>query len=149
MKSSASPSTSLRLLIVDDHQDSARALSRLLRHEGHWVTTAHTVLGALALVVGQPPVDVLISDIGLPDGDGCDLLRRLRAFYGGREIAALALSGMDDEALITRCREAGFSQLLVKPVAFEQVVEALKVLRPLRALPAAWAAAAPAPVAGK
>ena len=149
MDTSASQPTPLRLLIVDDHQDSARALSRLLRHEGHDVTTAHTVAGALALVVGHLPIDVLISDIGLPDGDGCDLLRRLRAFYGGRDVAAIALSGMGDEPFVRRCREAGFREFLVKPVAFEQVVEALRTLHPATVLRPANPPAAPVPVGGE
>jgi CheY-like chemotaxis protein len=112
---------SLRLLIVDDHADSARALSRLFRHDGHAVITAHTMAGALALVVGQQPVDVLLSDIGLPDGDGCELLRRVRAFYGGRDVPAIALSGLGDEETLQRCREAGFRQFLLKPLTFEHV----------------------------
>jgi CheY-like chemotaxis protein len=111
----------LRLLIVDDHADSARALSRLFRHDGHAVITAHTMAGALALVVGQQPVDVLLSDVGLPDGDGCELLRRLRAFYGGRDVAAVALSGLGDEETVQRCREVGFRRFLLKPLTFEQV----------------------------
>jgi CheY-like chemotaxis protein len=144
MATSPSPPAPLRLLIVDDHKDSARALSRLLRHEGHTVITAHTVAGALALVVGQLPVDVLISDIGLPDGDGCDLLRRLMQFYGGRDITAVALSGIDDEEYIERCREAGYHKFLVKPVSFEMVVDALKECRPAAVLPAAAVPAVPA-----
>ena len=149
MDTSASQPLSLRLLIVDDHKDSARALSRLLRHEGHVVTTAHTVAGALAMVAGQSPMDVLISDIGLPDGDGCDLLRRLRLFYGGRDVAAVALSGLGDADFIERCREAGFREFLVKPVAFEQVMETLKVLRSTAVRPAPNGPTVPSPLAGE
>lgn len=130
--------TPLRLLIVDDHVDSTRALSRLLCHEGYTVITAHTVTGALALVAGQQPVDVLLSDIGLPDRDGCELLRRLRAYYGERPLAALALSGLGDDDAGERCRDAGFQAFLMKPVAFEQVSEAIRALRlPGRNAPAA------------
>ena len=125
----------LRLLIVDDHQDSARALSRLLRHEGHFVVTAHTVTGALSLLVGQRPIDVLVSDIGLPDGDGCELLARVRSFYGGRDVAAVALSGIGDDALVRRCAEAGYRQFLFKPVTFEKVLEAILAVH--RSLPPA------------
>ena len=124
-------------MIVDDHKDSARALSRLLRQEGHTVITAHTVAGAMALVVGQRPIDVLLSDIGLPDGDGCELLRQLRAFYGGRDIAALAISGLGEESLVKRCLEAGYRQVLMKPLTFEQVLEAVRAVAPAPGPPAA------------
>jgi CheY-like chemotaxis protein len=132
--------TALRILIVDDHVDSARSLTRLLRHEGHLVITAHTMTGAMTLVVGQQPVDVVLSDIGLPDGDGCELLRRLRSFYGGRDLPAVALTGLGDEALIDECREAGYRGFLMKPVIFEQVLGAIRGaradIRPLGAVPA-------------
>ena len=133
----------LRLLIVDDHADSARALSRLFRHDGHAVITAHTIAGALALVVGQQPVDVLLSDIGLPDGDGCELLRRLRAFYGGRDVPAVALSGLGDEQTLHRCREAGFRQFLLKPLTFEQVRDEVLALAGGRACQPPLASATP------
>jgi CheY-like chemotaxis protein len=119
--SESAPQPPLRLLIVEDHTDSARALARLFRHEGHTVITAHTMSGALALVVGQQPVDVLLSDIGLPDGDGCELLQRLRTFYGGRDMPALALSGLGDDDTLRRCRDAGFRKFLLKPLTFDQV----------------------------
>ena len=125
----SAPQPTLRLMIVDDHEDSARALSRLLRHEGHFVVTAHTVTGALSLLVGQRPIDVLVSDIGLPDGDGCELLTRIRSFYGGRDVPAVALSGIGDDAILQRCRAAGYRQFLSKPVAFEKVLVAIEAAR--------------------
>jgi CheY-like chemotaxis protein len=143
--SESAPQPSLRLLIVDDHADSARALSRLFRHEGHTVITAHTMSGALALVVGQQPVDVLLSDIGLPDGDGCELLRRLRAFYG-RELPAVALSGLGDEDTLKRCREAGFRAFLLKPLTFEQVRDEVLALTAPSARPRASTLNVPIPV---
>jgi CheY-like chemotaxis protein len=115
----------LRILIVDDHVESARTLTRLLRQEGHAVITAHTLTGALTLVVGQQPVDVVLSDIGLPDGDGCELLRRLRSFYGGRDLPAVALTGLGDDNWIDECRQAGYRAFLMKPVTFEQVRAAI------------------------
>lgn len=77
----------LRILAVDDHEDSARAVAMLLRRAGHEVTTAHTLAGALALGTGSAAPDLLLCDIDLPDGDGCELLRRLRAYYRGTELA--------------------------------------------------------------
>jgi two-component system CheB/CheR fusion protein len=118
----------LRILLVDDHEDCVRPLASLLRREGHVVATAHSVAAALALASQQPPIDALISDIGLPDGDGCNLLDQLRDFYGGRDVPAIAISGYDDEYLMDACRRAGYRTFLVKPVMFEQVLEALGAL---------------------
>ena len=148
MSATAPQPTPLRLLIVDDHVDSARALGRLLRHEGHTVITAHTVTGALTLITGQQPVDVLISDISLPDGDGCELLRRLRAFYGERPVAALAVSGLGDEASIERCRQVGYQRFLVKPVTFAEVADAVRTLGAAPAAPAVTLGGVPAPLTG-
>jgi CheY-like chemotaxis protein len=134
----------LRILVVDDHEDTAHALTRLLRGEGHYVTTAHTVAGAMALVAGQRPVELVVSDIGLPDGDGCELLRRLRDFYGGRDIPAVALTGHGEEGLVDVCRVAGYRQFLLKPFRFEQVLQAL---RDLSVKPGAGAAPARTPSA--
>jgi CheY-like chemotaxis protein len=124
----SAPHQPVRILIVDDHVDSARALSRLFRHEGYGVVTAHTVAGALALLAGQPPVQFVVSDVGLPDGDGCELLERLRAFYGGRDLPAIAMSGLGDAALVERCRRAGYRLFLMKPLTFEQVIDAVRAV---------------------
>jgi CheY-like chemotaxis protein len=126
---STPPRGPLRVLIVDDHADSARALARLFRSEGHVVITAHTMNGAMALVTGQQPIDVLVSDIGLPDGDGCELLRRLRGFYGSRAVPAVALTGRGDEGWVDDCRRSGYGQFLMKPVTFEQVSAAVRAVR--------------------
>jgi two-component system, chemotaxis family, CheB/CheR fusion protein len=114
----------LRILVVDDHEDSAHAMGALLRRLGHVVTVAHTLAGAVALGTGGAAPDLLLCDINLPDGDGCDLLRRLRADGGGREQAAVAISGFGDE-WVERCRGAGFARFLTKPVKFDEVLEAV------------------------
>jgi CheY-like chemotaxis protein len=76
-------SRALRILVVDDHTDSALVLTALLRRKGHTVATAHTLAGGMGL--GSVfPLDLLICDISLPDGDGCELLRRLVAVSGDR-----------------------------------------------------------------
>jgi hypothetical protein len=125
----APPTHGLRILVVDDHEDTAHALTRLLRNEGHVVTTAHTTAGAMALVVGQRPVELLISDIGLPDEDGCELLRRLRAFYGRRDLPAVALTGHGEEGMVEECRRAGYHHFLLKPFRFEQVLDAVRTVQ--------------------
>jgi two-component system, chemotaxis family, CheB/CheR fusion protein len=130
---SSPPARPLRILVVDDHEESARALSRLLRHEGHVVTTAHSIIGAMALIVGQRPVELLLSDIDLPDGDGCDLLGRLRAFYGGRDIPAVALTGHGEQAWVEQCRQAGYRTFLLKPVRYDELIAAVRELAPTAA----------------
>ena len=115
------PSRPLRILIVDDHEDSAHAVALLLRRAGHEVTCAHTVAGAVALGTGRVVPDLLLCDVELPDGNGCDLLRRLRASRGGRELPAIAITGHADE-WEQRCRHAGYRGFMTKPVEFAEVL---------------------------
>ncbi|MGE5610847.1 MAG: PAS domain-containing protein [Bacillota bacterium] len=104
----------LRILLVEDHADTAKLMSRLLMAEGHEVTTAGTVAEGLAAVRKQKP-DVLISDLGLPDGSGLDLMRQL--VTEGRRIPAVALSGFGTAADIEKSKAAGFAEHLVKPLS--------------------------------
>jgi signal transduction histidine kinase len=106
----------LRVLLVEDHADTARVMARLLRGERYDVTCAETVEAALGAVAGGP-FDLIISDLGLPDGSGLDLMRELREerHFGGR---AIALSGYGMEEDLRRSREAGFAAHLTKPVSF-------------------------------
>jgi hypothetical protein len=112
----------LRVLLVDDHADSIDLLRMLLVRRGFEVTTSRSVAAALA-AARAGPVDVLVSDLGLPDGSGHELLQQLRA--AGR-LPAIAVSGLDRAADIARAREAGFDEYLVKPVAIDALVDALR-----------------------
>jgi DNA-binding response OmpR family regulator len=112
----------LRILLVDDHADTAELLRMLLMRRGFEVTTARSVATALAAAEAAP-IDVLVSDIGLTDGSGCDLLRQLRAV---RAVPAIALSGRDREADVQSARDAGFNEYLGKPVGIAQLVDALR-----------------------
>src|SRR5256885_5188023 len=103
---------SVRILFVEDHEDTNRSLTRMLRRRGYEVHPANDVRSALA-VATNTQFDVLVSDIGLPDGSGIDLLKALRA---KREVFGIALSGYGMEEDIRRSGEAGFSHYLVKPV---------------------------------
>lgn len=111
-----------RVLLVDDNADAAELLRILLSRRGFEVRTACSVATAVAAVEAAP-VDVLVSDINLPDGTGCDLLRRLRA---DTPVPAIALSGHDRPADRLRGREAGFDDYLAKPVGIDHLVEALR-----------------------
>jgi signal transduction histidine kinase/ActR/RegA family two-component response regulator len=103
---------SVRVLLVEDHEDTKRSLTNMLRRRGYAVLAASDVRSALDLAVTEP-FDVLVSDIGLPDGSGHELLETLRTTH---DIFGIALSGYGMEEDIRRSSEAGFSHHLVKPV---------------------------------
>jgi CheY-like chemotaxis protein len=111
----AAPRRSLRILLVEDDLPSLRVMTRLLQQRGHAVTTADSVASA-AEAAARDGFDLLISDIGLPDGTGLDLIARLRAASIDLRAIALTGFGMDDD--IRRSREAGFLAHLTKPVNF-------------------------------
>jgi two-component system CheB/CheR fusion protein len=107
---------SARLLLVEDHGDTAFSLVRLLRRDGHEVRHAATVADALRAaeeMVNSSGLDCVVSDLGLPDGNGLDMMRQLSARY---HVTGIALSGygMDLDRLATAA--AGFSRHLTKPV---------------------------------
>jgi two-component system CheB/CheR fusion protein len=112
---------SLRILLVDDHADTCAALERLLTLRGHSVAAAHSMRGALEIASAES-FDLLISDVGLPDGNGMDLIRYLRA---QRPIRGIAISGFGMDADISKSLEAGFSEHLVKPVKLEKLETAI------------------------
>ncbi|HZN64441.1 MAG TPA: response regulator [Tepidisphaeraceae bacterium] len=120
---------SLRILVVDDHADSAAFLARLLRKDGHHVTVADGRVEAVVAAARLADVDLLISDITLPDGDGCELLRLLNDRTRGGPRHAVALTGHGDPALVEECRRAGYAHVLVKPVAYSQVLAAIATAR--------------------
>jgi len=105
--------------MVDDHEDTNRAMSRLLGGLGYDVRTADSVAAALS-AAEQGSFDLLISDIGLPDGSGLELMKQLRARNGGR-VKGIALSGFGMEEDVQRSREAGFREHLTKA---DQLAEA-------------------------
>lgn len=117
-----SPPAGLRILLVDDHSDTCAALERLLKLRGHHVTAAHNMRNALERAGDKDPFDLLISDVGLPDGNGMDLLRVLRS---RRPIRGIAISGFGMDADIGKSLEAGFSEHLVKPVKLEKLEAAI------------------------
>jgi two-component system CheB/CheR fusion protein len=119
------PRTGLAILLVEDHEDTLLVLARLLRSLGHTVSTARTVGEALGLA-SRNRFDLLVSDIGLPDGSGLDVMRQVKDRYGLRGIA---LSGFGRDADIERSREAGFDDHLIKPVDFQALKEKIGSVR--------------------
>ncbi|MGE5609704.1 MAG: ATP-binding protein [Bacillota bacterium] len=112
----------LRILLVEDHGDTARIMSRLLAADGHEVQRAGALATALDMA-GKGTFDLLISDLGLPDGNGLDLMRQLRA--RGQRIPGIALSGFGMEQDIQSSHEAGFAAHLTKPTSPERLAEAI------------------------
>ncbi len=107
----------LELLLVEDHAQTLRILSGFLRKRGHKVQTADCVEGALKLLETSP-FDALISDIGLPDGTGCDVMRAAKQ---RQALRGIALSGFGMAEDIRRSIDAGFDQHLTKPVDFQDL----------------------------
>ena len=112
----------LRILLVEDNADTARIMSRLLCAKGHVVQTAGDVTSALQCTA-HADFDVLVSDLGLPDGSGHDVMRQLVA--SGRKIKGIAVSGYGTEEDLRRSREAGFAEHLVKPINFPALLAAI------------------------
>src|SRR5208282_1852203 len=110
--------TRLRILLVDDHIDSIRPIQLFLEAIGYQVTTAQSVEAALRSATREE-FDLLVSDIGLPDGTGEDLIRQLQD--KGHKLPSIALSGYGMEQDIARSRAAGFHVHLIKPVSPEQL----------------------------
>jgi PAS domain S-box-containing protein len=106
----------LRILLVEDHADTAAILCRLLRRMGHDVMHADCILQAHEIADREMQggrLDLLMSDLGLPDGSGQDLMRTLGAKYSLRGIA---LSGYGMDADVEQSAAAGFSRHLTKPI---------------------------------
>jgi PAS domain S-box-containing protein len=118
------PARGLRVLLVEDHVDTAATLGRLLTLAGYVVQTAVTVAAALQRI-DESEFDVLVSDIGLPDGSGLDLMPKFVETSAGRPIAGIALSGFGMAEDIERSHAAGFHEHLIKPVDFALLRKAL------------------------
>jgi PAS domain S-box-containing protein len=116
------PSGPLHILLVEDHGDTAQMMQLLLTIAGHDVQVAGDVATALE-EASRNPFDVLVSDLGLPDGSGADLIRELRR--RGYTMPAIALSGYGREEDVQRSRDAGFVEHLVKPASPDRLVETI------------------------
>jgi PAS domain S-box-containing protein len=111
------PSRALRILLVEDHADTRRTLSRLLSHFGHDISVADSTRSALEIVKAKQ-FDVVLSDIGLPDGSGYEVIFQAKQ---KQPVKGVALTGFGSEADIRRGQEAGFDFHLVKPVDFHEL----------------------------
>ncbi|HEV8423543.1 MAG TPA: ATP-binding protein [Chthoniobacterales bacterium] len=118
------PARKGHLLVVDDHHDTCIGMKMLLERRGYQITLAHTVDQALEKAEAEK-FDLLISDIGLPDRSGYELMQELRA---RSKLRGIAMSGFGMENDILKARAAGFSEHLTKPINFDRLDEAIRSL---------------------
>lgn len=117
------PGRPLEILVVEDSDDARDTLRLLLELEGHRVRVAATGAQAVELAAAAP-LDVAFVDIGLPDVDGYEVARQIRAKRGDR-VRLVALTGFGEPEDRRRASEAGFDAHLVKPVDPDTVLRAL------------------------
>jgi len=105
-----------KILVVDDNVDAAEMLAALLEAEGHTASLAYDGASAIELFESARP-DVVLMDLGLPDVDGLEVARHMRA--RSPQVLLVAVTGYGDESIRARSREAGFDHHLLKPVDFD------------------------------
>src|SRR5207302_1044106 len=103
-----------RLLVVDDDESSRRSLSRLLTHLGYEVVVAANGREALDITGGQA-LDLILSDIKMPELDGFALLERLKQNDATRHVPVIMVSGLDDLESVVQCIEQGTEDHITKP----------------------------------
>jgi signal transduction histidine kinase/CheY-like chemotaxis protein len=113
-----------RVLLVDDHHDTCLAMKRMLERRGYQITLAHSAEQAAEKVRTQE-FDLLISDIGLPDRSGYELMREVSL---NKRLPGIALSGFGSEQDVNQAREAGFAEHLTKPINFERLEKTIQRL---------------------
>src|SRR5437764_2818079 len=113
-----------RVLVVDDHHDTCIGMKRMLERRGYEITIAHSAEQAVEKVRTEN-FDLLISDIGLPDRSGYELMREVRL---KKDLPGIALSGFGSEQDISQAREAGFSEHLTKPINFERLEKTIQTV---------------------
>jgi CheY-like chemotaxis protein len=132
-----SEKTKLRVLVVDDYEDSVEMLSLLLQRWGYEVRTAFDGQAGLELMTKWWP-DVALLDIGMPVMDGYEVARRIRQMTpppgGGPQPYLVALTGYGNEEAVRRARDAGFDSHLLKPI------DSTRLQKMLSSLPAAGSA---------
>jgi DNA-binding response OmpR family regulator len=108
------------VLVAEDNDLVAGAMRLLFEESGYRVTICATVEATVA-AASSDPVDVLLLDLGLPDGDGLGALAELRRL-GAQPRVSVALTGRDEPEVASRCIEAGCTAVLVKPVPARELI---------------------------
>jgi CheY-like chemotaxis protein len=124
LKTSKAKGTGPRVLVVDDHVDTCTGMKMMMERRGYRVTVAHTADQAVKKTKNED-FDLVISDIGLPDRSGYELMQELSAT---KNLRGIALSGFGMENDVSRARAAGFSEHLTKPINFDRLEEAIQML---------------------
>jgi CheY-like chemotaxis protein len=114
----------MRVMLVDDHEDSLVSVGRLLRLLGYEVRAERDGLNALSCAKEFQP-DVALIDLSLPGIDGCDVARGLRAQVATRDTWLIAMTGWATEESASRTRDAGFDLHLVKPLSVHELTTAI------------------------
>jgi len=104
-----------RILLVEDHADTANVFARMLRRDGYEVSVATSCAQATRMC-DQSPFDLLICDINLPDGDGPQVLTAARKTHP--DTVGIIISGHEDETQLSRARQVGFSHTFLKPIDY-------------------------------
>jgi CheY-like chemotaxis protein len=125
----AHPAGLLTILLIEDHVDTAEVMAQLIRGLGHEVTVVGLVADALA-ATQSASFDLIVSDVGLPDGTGLDFIK---AFREHSDVPAVALTGFGTDEDVRRCLGAGFSSHLTKPVNFGQLEQLIESAANLKA----------------
>lgn len=115
-----------RILLVEDHATTAALMARLLRKRGHRVELAGTQADAIALGLREE-FDIVISDLGLPDGTGYEVMEALRS---KSRVVGIALTGYGMEADVAQTMKAGFQFHLTKPVDAQKLYQAIEQIPP-------------------
>jgi len=119
----------VHVLLVEDDDDSRKLLGTMLKRNGARVTSTKSAAEALAVFEGELP-DVLISDIGMPDQDGYELMRKLRALppQRGGKTPAIALTGYASRKDRDRALNSGYQQHMAKPIEQADMIKAIAAL---------------------
>jgi CheY-like chemotaxis protein len=116
----------LQILVVEDHGDTRRVLTGLLGHFGHSISAADNVESALAFLRAKH-FDAIVSDLALPDGSGCDVIREAKR---RQQLTGVALTASAEDDDIARGHDAGFDYHLTKPIDFAQLRDVLGHIAP-------------------
>ena len=120
----------LKILLVEDHVDTLETVTLLLRKAGHEVYPANCCAQARTAAAAHPAIEAVVGDLGLPDGDGVELLVELKRQFA---CPTIALTAYGMEADVKRCAKAGIDLHLLKPIGVVELTRALEHLCETRA----------------